>query len=113
MDNLIEVSDDLQTYKDRIKQVVPVVGTTHDMFNKEIFKDGALSGKMKRLIGIAVGVKSGSFSCTVRQTKTAVSLGATKEEVMEAVSVAIAMGGTSALEYGGRVVKTLEELGKW
>lgn len=113
MDNLINVSDELQVYKDRIKEVVPVVGITHDMYNKEIFADGALTGKMKRLIGIAVGVKSSSFSCTVRQTKNAVNLGATKDEVMEAVSVAVAMGGTSALEYAGRVVKVLEELGKW
>lgn len=113
MDNLIEASDDLQAYKDRIKDVIPVVGKTHQMFNKEIFADGALSGKTKRLMGIAVGVKSGAFSCTIRQTVNALNLGATKEEVMEAVSVAIAMGGTSVIEHAGRVVKVLEELGKW
>ncbi|GAI37165.1 unnamed protein product [marine sediment metagenome] len=43
----------------------------------------------------------------------AVEAGATKAEVLEAVSVAIAMGGTPAIGWSWRVVKILEELGKW
>jgi len=32
---------------------------------------------------------------------------------LEAVSVAIALGGTPAIGWSWRVVKLLEELGKW
>ena len=39
--------------------------------------------------------------------------GATKAEVLEAVSVAIVMGGTPARGWSWRVVKLLKELGKW
>ena len=113
MDNLLELNKELQKYKEMVGQAVPVVATTHDMFMEEVFKDAALSSKMKRLIGVAVGVKSGSFSCMVNQTRRAVDVGATKEEVMEAVSVAIAMGGTSTIAHGANVVKVLQELGKW
>ena len=113
MDNLLEINRDLQKYKDMVGQVSPVIATTHDMFMEEVYKDATLSGKMKRLIGIAIGVNSGSFSCMVNQTRRAIEMEATKEEVMEAVSVAIAMGGTSTIAYGANVVKVLQELGKW
>jgi len=113
MENLLKISEDLQGYKELVGQAAPVVAITHDMFKKEVFGDASLSGRMKRLIGVAVAVESGSFSCLVNQTKQAVGLGATKDEVMEAVSVAIAMGGTGTLQYGGLVVKVLQELGKW
>ena len=39
--------------------------------------------------------------------------GATKAEVLEAVSVAIYMGGSPAIGWSWKVVKVLEELGKW
>ena len=113
MEKLLEINQDLQKYKNMVGQACPVVGSTHDMFMKEVYKDAALSRKMKRLIGIAIGVRTGSFSCMVNQTRRAVEAGATKEEIMESVSVAIAMGGTTTIEYGAKVVKVLEELGKW
>jgi len=41
-----------------------------------------------------------------------VAAGATKDEVLETVSVAIVMGGTAASAESWRVGKALEELGK-
>jgi alkylhydroperoxidase/carboxymuconolactone decarboxylase family protein YurZ len=113
VDNLLELNKELQKYKDMVGQAAPVVATTHDMFMQEVYKDAALSSKVKRLIGVAIGVRSGSFSCMVNQTRRAVEAGATKEEVMESVSVAIAMGGTSTIESGAKVAKVLQELGRW
>lgn len=109
----METNAEIQAYKQILFEASPVVGITHHLFKDEAYKDCALTGKMKRLIGIAIGVRTGSFSCLVNQTRHAVELGATKEEIIEAISVAIAMGGTSTLEHGAKVIRVLEELGKW
>ena len=113
MERLLTSNAEVQKYKDMVFKASPVVGATHQIFCDELYKDGVLSGKMKRLVGVAVAVRTGACSCLVNQTKNAVEVGATKEEIMEAASVAIAMGGKSTIEYGARVVKVLEELGKW
>jgi AhpD family alkylhydroperoxidase len=78
-----------------------------------VYKDGALSLKMKRLIALACALQSGCTRGIQGQTKDAVEAGATGEEVLEAVSVAIVMGGTAVSAETWRVVKVLEELGKY
>jgi|LSQX01.2.fsa_nt_gb AhpD family alkylhydroperoxidase len=113
MEKLLENSAEIQKYKNMVFEASPVIGTTHQIFCDELYKDGVLSGKMKRIVGIAVAIRTGSLSCLVNQTKNAVELGATKEEIMEAAAVAIAMGGKSTIEYGARVIRVLEELEKW
>jgi alkylhydroperoxidase/carboxymuconolactone decarboxylase family protein YurZ len=42
----------------------------------------------------------------------ALDAGATKEEILEAVSVNLAMSGTTGVAESLRVIKLLEELGK-
>jgi AhpD family alkylhydroperoxidase len=85
----------------------------YSTFRKEAYKDGALSSKVKRLIALAVGLQAGCTRCIIGQTKDAVAAGATKAEVMEAVSIAVVMGGTAVSAETWRVVKALLELGKW
>ena len=84
-----------------------------DAFVAKAYKDGALSSKVKHLMALAVALRAGCEGCTISHTKQAVGNGATKAEVMEAVVVAVAMGGTPAGSWAWRVVNVLEELGKW
>jgi AhpD family alkylhydroperoxidase len=81
-------------------------------FRQAVYKDGALSQKMKRLIALACGLQAGCTRCIQGQTKDAVAAGATKEEILEAVAVAVVTGGTAVSAETWRVVKVLEELGK-
>jgi AhpD family alkylhydroperoxidase len=113
MESLLKRNAEIHKYKQMVGQAVPIIQTTHDAYRDGVFSDGALSTKMKRLVGVGIAVTSGSFCCLVNQTRFAVEHGASKEEIMEAVAAAIAMGGTGKIEYGGTVVKVLEELGKW
>ena len=81
-------------------------------FRKQVYKDGALNLKTKRLIALACGLQAGCTRCVQGQTKDAIFAGATKQEVLEAVSVAIVMGGTAVSAETWRVMKVIEELGK-
>ena len=90
----------------------PDAMVSRDAFNDTVYADGVLSAKMKRLIALAIGLRVGVTGCIIYQTKLAVEAGASKEEVTEAVLVAMAMGGTTASSESWRVGETLEEMGK-
>ena len=112
MENQLEYYAETGKYRDKFDQELPVMAA-YAAFRKQVYKDGALSLKTKRLIALAAGLQAGCTRCTIGQTKDAVAAGATKAEVLEAMSVAIALGGTPAIGWSWRVVKVLEELGKW
>jgi AhpD family alkylhydroperoxidase len=113
MENQLEYYDDTAKYRDRFDEGLPAAMTHYSAFRKEVYKEGALSQKVKRLIALAVGLQAGCPRCIIGQTKDAVAAGATKAEVLEAVSVGIVMGGTAVSAESWRVVKVLEELGQW
>ena len=112
MESQLEFLDETMKYITKFQQELPGVMTAHAAFSDEVYRDGALSGKVKRLIALAVAFRAGCTACILGQTKCAVEAGATKAEVSEAVAVAIAMSGTTAQALSGRVVKVMEELGK-
>jgi AhpD family alkylhydroperoxidase len=112
MDNQLQYYAETGKYRDRFDEGIPTVMKAYSNFRKEVYKDGALSLKMKRLIALACGLQAGCTRCIQGQTREAVESGATREEILEAVSVAIVMGGTPVSAETWRVVKVLEEMGK-
>ena len=111
MENQLDYYAETGKYRDRFDQELPVMAS-YTTFRKEVYKNGALSSKVKRLIALACGFQAGCTRCIQGQTKDAVAAGATKQEILEAVAVAVVMGGTAVSAETWRVVKVLEELGK-
>jgi len=107
----LELYNSFMRYREKRSQVLPDVASAGDAVGDVVYKDGALSRKVKRLIAMAVALSIGCMPCIIGQPKLAVEAGATKEEVMEAASVLLAIHGTSGYSESWRVVKVLEELG--
>ena len=78
----------------------------------EVYKDGALSAKVKRLMALGIALRAQCVNCIVAQTIRALEAGATKEEILETTSVNMAMSGTTGIAESLRVLKLLDELGK-
>jgi len=112
MDNQLDYYIETGELRDEFDRGLPVMAA-YTNFRKEVYQDGALSLKNKRLIALACGLQSGCTRCVQGQTKDAIAAGATKDEVLEAVSVAVVMGGTTVSAETWRVIKVLQELGKW
>ncbi|MFC2062966.1 carboxymuconolactone decarboxylase family protein [Chloroflexota bacterium] len=102
-----ETSHLRQMYTD----AMPEVMSGQDAVRDATYKDGAISRKMKHLIAMAIAIRIGCQRCIVFQPKLAIEQGATKEEILEAASVAIAMGGTPSIGWTTHIVKYLEEQG--
>lgn len=109
----LELYDKVVEYRGKLQEELPDMIAAHSAFRDEVYKDGALSRKVKRLVALGVALRCGCAGCIAGQTKYAVEAGATKDEVLETVFVAIVMSGTPAMAESWRVVKTLEEMGRW
>ncbi len=113
MQKQIEYYTETGKDRDEFDKGLPEAMSAYSTFRKEVYKDGALSRKVKRLIALAAGLQAGCTRCTIGQTRDAIEAGATKEEILEAVAVAIVMGGTAVSAETWRVVQVLKEAGKW
>ncbi len=83
------------------------VMAAYTTFRKEVYQNGALSLKNKRLTALSCGLQPGCTRCVQGQTKDAIDAGAIKDEVLEAVSVAVVTGRTTVSAETWRVVKVL------
>ena len=62
--------------------------------------DGALDAKTKELIALAIGIVVRCDGCIAFHVHDALKAGATEEEIVDAIGVAILMGGGPAVVYG-------------
>ncbi|WP_407713718.1 carboxymuconolactone decarboxylase family protein [Comamonas testosteroni] len=67
-------------------------------------KSDLLGAKVHELIALAVAVTTRCDGCIAVHTKKAVEAGASREEIAEALSVAMALNAGAALTYSARVL---------
>jgi len=67
-------------------------------------KTGKLDEKTRQLISLAVAVTTHCDGCIVVHSEAALKAGATKEEISDALGVAVAMNAGAALVYSTRVL---------
>lgn len=72
-------------------------------------KAKALDTKTKELMCLAIGIAVHCDGCIAHHTTGAIQNGATREEVLETVMVAILMGGGPAVFYGADAVKAFDQ----
>ncbi len=83
-------------------------GTMH----KATAEDKALSAKHKELIALGIAITIRCEGCIACHVKDAIKTGATREEIVETIGVAIVMGGGPSIVYGDKAYKAMEEMMK-
>jgi AhpD family alkylhydroperoxidase len=87
------------------------VRTFEELENLEAnaLRDGVLPRKYKELIGLGISICEKCYPCVEYHVTAAMEQGATRQEILEATAVALAMGGTVS-EWPCRFVfKVLDE----
>jgi 4-carboxymuconolactone decarboxylase len=79
----------LRAIRDQNPEFVKLINTMDEV----ILKDGALDKKTKRLIALACVAVRMCDDCVYPQAKVAKNYGATREEILEAMQVAVLTGG--------------------
>jgi AhpD family alkylhydroperoxidase len=70
---------------------------------------GKLDAKTKELIALGIGVANRCDECIAVHLHDALEAGATKQEVVETLGVAILMGGGPAMMYSTHAIAALKE----
>ena len=89
--------------------LAPEIEAAFRQFNQAVFRDGALPGKTKQLIAVAVAHVTQCPYCIKGHTKAALRHGATPEELMEAIWVAAEMRAGGAYAHSALALETIDE----
>ena len=80
-------------------------------FSKSVFRNGALDVKVKQLIAVAVAHVTQCPYCIRGHTAQALGAGATREEVMEAIWIAIELRAGAAVAHSNLAVDVMIGVG--
>lgn len=96
----------------RMKEQTPdTVNGFAALFGK-VMRDGALSVREKELVALGIGVAQRCVPCIRLHVQKCLDAGATREQILEAASVAVMMAGGPAYTHIPIVMDALEVLEK-
>ncbi|MBI4237614.1 MAG: carboxymuconolactone decarboxylase family protein [Deltaproteobacteria bacterium] len=104
-----EITQGISRQMAALRQEVPAVMEGFSALAKAATQDGALDKKTKELIALALAVAAHCDGCIGFHTKTLAQLGAKREEIVEALGMAVYMGGGPSLMYAAEALTALAE----
>lgn len=95
--------------KEKQEQLIPQIRESFQIFSRNVFTDGAIPSKTKQLIAVAVAHVTQCQFCIEGHTKLALKQGASMDEVLEAIWVAVEMRAGASLSHSSIAIKTMKE----
>ena len=111
MKGVIRLRESQHSNFQKFKELMPGIGAKYAEDTSEVYKDGALDAKTKRLMALTGALVHGCTACILAQTDRALESGGSAEEIIEACAVAMSLGGTKAAGESTCVIQYLGELG--
>lgn len=93
----------------QMSKEIPEAMGAFTQLHKVAIKDSALSKKVKELIALGIGITVRCDGCIASHVNDALKSGATREEIMETIGVAILMGGGPSMVYGSEAMEALNQ----
>ncbi len=78
--------------------------------DKQAYKDGALSGETKELLALTASMVLRCNDCIDYHLETTVKMGFTKDQIDEAIGVAMLVGGSIVIPHARHAAESLEFL---
>jgi alkylhydroperoxidase/carboxymuconolactone decarboxylase family protein YurZ len=92
---------------DAYKEFDPKLIEQYEKLQGLTYAEGALSVKFKLLIALAIDVENGALQGAIAIGDRALKMGATKEEILEALRITYQIGGNKALFTSAQVLQGL------
>ena len=108
-----EVSAFFETWqadRQKMKEQTPDLVRNFGAFHQSVMKEGALSVREKELIALGIGLAHRCSPCINLHVQGCIKAGASREQVLEAASVAVLMQGGPAFTHVPEVLAALEYL---
>lgn len=95
-----------------LAKAIPAATASFGKLVMDATTEGALSTKVKELISFAIAITARCDGCLAHHAHAVFTVGATREEVAEMISVAIAMGGGPSTIYGVEALRAYDSFAK-
>lgn len=92
-----------------LRMEIPATMKGFGTLHKAACAEGAVSTKTKELIALGIAIAVHCDGCIAFHTHDAIKAGASHEEILETIGVAILMGGGPALIYGCEALEALRQ----
>ncbi len=109
-------------YSDQSKAVFDFIGTLSKenskiaegfvTIHKATGEDKALTARTKELIALGISITIRCEGCIACHVEAALKAGATKDEIVETIGVAVVMGGGPSIVYGEKAHQAMNEMMK-
>lgn len=88
---------------------IPAVGKAFGQLAVAATAEGALDPKTKELIAVSISITARCDGCVAFHVGAAVRHGASREEMLETIGMAIYMGGGPSLVYGAQALEAYDQ----
>ncbi|GBF34398.1 carboxymuconolactone decarboxylase family protein [Desulfocucumis palustris] len=96
--------------KEFLQGARPELMNKFNQFHNEVFQDGTLSAREKRLIGLGMALALKCDFCIAVHLKALKAMGVSLEEVLEVCGVGMLMHGGPGMAYSTLTVKMWNEI---
>jgi AhpD family alkylhydroperoxidase len=107
--NYLEITREISANLKKLRNDIPDTMKGFSALAQAATRDGALDRKTKELIALAIGVAAHCDGCIGFHAEALVKLGASRQEVEEALGMAIYMGGGPSLMYAADAISAFEQ----
>lgn len=107
--NYPEIATELTKAIRDMRQGMPAVMGAFKGLADAATAPGALDTRVKELIALAIAVAVRCDGCVAFHSKAAQAAGATREEVLETLGMAIYMGGGPSMVYGAEALRAFDQ----
>ena len=99
----------IDEYAIELRKVIPETVTAFGALSKAAQTAGSLDKKTKELLALAISVAIRCEGCVAYHARGARRTGATRQEVAEALGVAIQMGGGPSMNYAADALRAFDQ----
>lgn len=103
------ITRDIAAYTAEMRKLAPEAMQGFLALSKAAGADGALDGKTKELIALAIGITQRCDGCIGFHARALKELGATRQEVAEVAAMSVYMGGGPALMYAADALRAWDQ----
>jgi AhpD family alkylhydroperoxidase len=107
--DFVQIANDVATGVGLLRQGVPEATKAFTSLAIAATASNAIDTKTKELMALAIGIAVHCDGCVAYHTKMTHQHGASRQEVLETVALAVYMGGGPAAVYGGDAVRAYDQ----
>src|SRR5262245_7350799 len=107
--NYPDKKKEVETLSRELAQGIPNTISAFSQLHRTALAAGAPDTKSKELMSLAIAISSRCTGCIAAHVGSALKHGATREEMLETIGVAVMMGGGPSLVYGCEALEAIKQ----